>query len=167
MDAEPIEVITEPAAETAPAPGFWLISWLTSRQLYWILLAVLYVVVQPPQGGLGEWGVPDMCTLHRTTGAPCPGCGMTRSGANIVRGHFGTALRFHPFGYVFMPVLFGLGVMSVLPMAWRVAVARRLQRRERALRLAYYAVIAAFLIFGLVRFVLVLADVVAFPFGGP
>src|SRR5438270_1398969 len=161
-----LDVATAPPAEVLPVeapPRFWLLRWVTAPQLRWILLAMLYVIVQPPEKGLGV----DLCTLHRYTGAPCPGCGMTRSGANLVRGDFRRAFQFHPFGYIFMPVLFGLAGLSLLPSAWRGVVAARLSRYDRGFRIAYLTVIVTFLIFGLIRFFLVLAGVLTFPLNWP
>jgi Protein of unknown function (DUF2752) len=164
MDAEPVVVEAVPAETPS---RFWLINWVTGTQTRWLLLVALYVIVQPPEKGLGAWGVPDLCTLHRYTGAPCPGCGITRSGANLVRGNFRRAFEFHPFGYIFIPVLFAMTGLSLLPAAWRKAVASKLSRRERLLRITYLVLIWTFLIFGLSRFILVLAGRLAFPLDWP
>jgi len=141
------------ATETPPRPEFWLSRWLKSRHLRWLILVAIYVAVQPPEKGLGI----DLCSLHRITGAPCPGCGMTRSGANMLRGNFRRAWEFHPFGYIFMPVLFGLVGLSLMPATIRNIVANQISRRERVLRTLNGLVLAAFLLFGIVRFFLVLA----------
>jgi len=37
-----------------------------------------------------------VCALRRTLGIDCPGCGMTRAAAALVRGEFGEATRLHP-----------------------------------------------------------------------
>src|SRR5262245_7370508 len=151
----------------ASAQRFWLVDWLRSNQLRWILLVALYVIVQPPEHGLGRWGVPELCGLKKLTGAPCPGCGMTRAGANMVRGKILRSFQFHPFGIVFIPTLFGLAALSLLPKTVRFATARGVERRARWFRIAYTIILLAFLVFGLVRWVLVMANVMAFPLGGP
>jgi hypothetical protein len=144
-------------------PKFWLVQWVSSGHLRWLLLACLYVIVQPPETGLGI----DLCTLHRSSGAPCPGCGMTRSGANLVRGNALRAFQYHPFGLLFIPVLFGLAGLSLAPMAWREAVARGISRHERFWRITNLAILWSFLIFGLVRWIAVMAKWLAFPFELP
>src|SRR3712207_7945107 len=40
----------------------------------------------------------EMCAGKRLTNAPCPGCGMTRCGSNLVRGNVRRALQYHPLG---------------------------------------------------------------------
>jgi len=148
--------------EPAPQP-FWLVRWITSKQSRWLLLVCLYVAVQPPTEGLQKWGIPDLCSLHRYTGAPCPGCGMTRAGANLVRGDIVHSLQFHPFGIVFIPVLFGLAGLSLTPLAWREAVARGVSRRQRFWRIANLTFLWCFVAYGLIRWVAVMAGWMTFP----
>lgn len=50
----------------------------------------------------------DICMLHRITGIPCPGCGLTRAFCAISHGDFAAAWCFNPFGF-----LFYAGVLSV------------------------------------------------------
>jgi hypothetical protein len=50
------------------------------------------------------------CPLLRTTGVPCPGCGVSRSMAMLMRGNFGEAVRYHAFG----PVFAGAGVVFIV-----------------------------------------------------
>lgn len=57
------------------------------------------------------WGIPLwQCPLLGATGVPCPGCGLTRSVALLVRGDFVGAVRQHAFGPV---ALCGWGVFAV------------------------------------------------------
>jgi hypothetical protein len=49
------------------------------------------------------WPVNDnprssICMMRRTTGIPCPTCGMTRSLASLAKGQFSQSLDYHPFG---------------------------------------------------------------------
>ena len=165
VTAAPAEPI--PSAEPVPvSPAlpmaqrrYWLSEFIRGRTCRWCLLAALYVILQPPETGLGI----DLCTLHRYTGAPCPGCGMTRSGANLVRGNFGRAFDYHPLGYILHPILFGLAVLSVLPYSVRDAVAKGISRRARWIRRGETVFLIAFLVFGVVRWILVFSKVMAFP----
>ncbi|MCU0698534.1 MAG: DUF2752 domain-containing protein [Myxococcaceae bacterium] len=113
----------------------------------WLALLVLVftLVVQPPLSG------PDLCPLHRATGWPCPGCGVTRGLVSFAHARFDEALHWNPFVFVLWPVLFVLGSSVVLP---RRAVEKGLQWVEaqepwpsRLLRV----LVVAFFGFGLVR----------------
>lgn len=78
-------------------------------RLAWCLLigALLLAALVSPAG----WNaLPDVCLFHRTTGLPCPSCGLTRSWAALVRGQLGLSLRFHALGGVSLLLLLaGLG----------------------------------------------------------
>src|SRR5262245_28697608 len=167
--SEPVVVkVPETEVESPPPPRrFWLVDWLRSNQMRWLLLLALYVIIQPPEKGLGSWGVPELCACKRYTGGPCPGCGMTRAGANMIRGNFKRSFQFHPFGIVFIPMLFGFATLSLLPKTVRYAMADGVERRVRWFRITYSFILVAFLVFGLIRWVLVMADVVAFPLDWP
>src|SRR5712691_7342550 len=114
-----IQDVPTPVADPKPVPvRFWLVDWLKSDHLRWILLVALYVILQPPEKGLGI----ELCGLKRLTGSPCPGCGMTRAGANMIRGNVHRSFQFHPFGIVFIPTLFGLAFLSLFPKSVRLAL---------------------------------------------
>jgi hypothetical protein len=50
----------------------------------------------------------SLCTFQNLWGRPCPGCGMTRSIANVARGDLLASLRFHPLGLpLFAASVFG------------------------------------------------------------
>lgn len=52
--------------------------------------ALFLMTVSPGQVG------PTMCPFALFTGTACPGCGMTRAGAALLRGDFATAMTLHP-----------------------------------------------------------------------
>lgn len=47
------------------------------------------------------WG----CPVQHFTGVPCPGCGLSRAFAALLRLDFAAALRFHPMVFVLPPVV--------------------------------------------------------------
>src|SRR5437016_4718653 len=102
-------------------------SFLASRQTLLALPFALAVILLPPEKGLGI----DLCMFKRLTGAPCPGCGVTRSCGNLIRGNVRRSIEFHPLGVVFTPVLFGIVALSFLPSAMRKAFADRLSKWDR------------------------------------
>jgi hypothetical protein len=58
-----------------------------------------------------------VCAFRRTTGIPCPGCGLTRAMAALARGDLLAALRLHPFAPLFLlesAVLWAMGLRALL-----------------------------------------------------
>jgi hypothetical protein len=88
---------------------------------------------------------------------------VTRSGSNIIRGHFAQAFNFHPLGFVLHPILFILAGLALLPHAARANVARRLLPYRRGFRIFNVAFWTVFFTFGLVRWVAVMAGWMSFP----
>lgn len=83
-----------------------------------------------------------ICGFKNLTGLPCPGCGLTHSFCEIVRGHFATALDFHLLGppLFLLAVLFWLRSVFVLVRWDRPAtVFDRAMTRFRIVRLFAYA----------------------------
>ena len=110
---------------------------------------VLLVSFVMPSAGLPA----TLCWFHNVTGLPCPGCGLTRSLANISHGHPVDAFGYHPFG----PLLYAL--LVALTAAFFAGEARRARLRAWLERLSlaprsravYHGLVAAFVGFGLVR----------------
>lgn len=113
----------------------------------------------PPESGLGI----ELCLLKNQTGAPCPGCGVTRSGANFFRGDVTRSIQYHPFGLILFPVLLSLCVLSLLPAAMRRAFAARLLPRQRFISRLHALFWIAFFLFGLARWIAVVSGAIAFP----
>jgi hypothetical protein len=71
------------------------------------------------------------CPLFRLTGIPCPGCGLSRACAAMLRGEPHHSVKMHAFA---VPVLVGVAVLLVamiLPTQVREKVGRAVERAER------------------------------------
>ncbi|CAN5770811.1 hypothetical protein BH23ACT5_BH23ACT5_02720 [soil metagenome] len=86
------------------------------RSWLWVapLGAIVALLVIPTDDGS------TICPFALTTGVACPGCGLTRAAAWLVRGDLGSALSYHPLVFVVGVWLGGW---------WATAVAQRLGRR--------------------------------------
>lgn len=134
-------------------------SFLASRQVLLVLPILAVVILLPPENGLGV----ELCMLKSFTGAPCPGCGVTRSCSNFVRGNFRRSVQFHPLGLVFAPALLGLAAFSLLPSAARKLVADRVSRFDRIVVIASILFWTLFFAYGVVRWFAVMAGYMTFP----
>src|SRR6516165_919407 len=133
--------MTAPSKQSSAAVAF-LLSDLNLRMCA-IFCAV--AIVMPPDG-LGL----DLCVLKRLTGAPCPGCGMTRCGSNLVRGNFPRAFEYSPLGIVVFPLIAALGLVGLAPRSWRNGFRRQLNPIPIWLKLTWTLGCAAFVAFGIV-----------------
>lgn len=99
----------------------------------------------------------ELCWTRRLSGLPCPGCGLTRSVCHLLRGDLAEALRFHPFGLLVLP----FAVVAASSLVWpRGLVARARQgfeRRRRSVERLYRWTLFAFLGYGVVRTLAVMA----------
>ncbi len=134
-------------------------SFLASRQTLLVLPIAAAVILMPPETGLGI----ELCMFKNATGGPCPGCGVTRSCSNFVRGNFQRSIEFHPLGLILAPVLFGIAILSLLPGAVRKAFAERTGRCGRLLAIASILFWTAFFAYGIVRWVAVMTGYMTFP----
>lgn len=92
---------------------------------------------------------PTLCVVHRATGVPCPGCGLTRSFVATAHGDLDGAFAVHAFG----PVLFlasTLGLLALL--GWTLSGRRPLNRRLFSrLRPAGWTLLAIWLVWAAAR----------------
>lgn len=110
----------------------------------WIVL--LLAVVHPPEG----LGIP-LCWTRASSGAPCPGCGLSRSVSCVVRGRLAQAWAFHPFGFVVPVLAVPFALTSLLSRDVRRWLNERIGCDPRWLNAAYAALVAAFLAYGAAR----------------
>ncbi|HMB25366.1 MAG: DUF2752 domain-containing protein [Chloroflexota bacterium] len=83
--------------------------------------------------GLNLIGLPGwVCPIRAATGIPCPGCGLTTSSMQFLRGNFAGSLETHAFAPVFLLTLFIMAAVLILPADPRqklIALVERLERR--------------------------------------
>lgn len=60
----------------------------------WILLVGALLPLPDANGRLAN--LPTICPFHALTGAPCPGCGLTRAVVCLCHGRFSESLAYHP-----------------------------------------------------------------------
>lgn len=124
------------APETAPLPR-----WFTPQSSVFqatILLAAIAVIAAASLLELrgttrialpgSPYVLPELCTLKRNVGIPCPGCGMTRAFVCLAHGDVAAAWRFNPVALI----AFGV-VVAQIP--YRVVQIARLATTRRALEL--------------------------------
>ncbi len=145
-----------PRARHAARPGLALLFDDVNLRL---CAAFTLVFALMPPDGLGF----DTCGCKFWTGAPCPGCGMTRSGANLVRGHVGRAIHYHPFGVLVIPAIAALGAVGLMPRRWRDKVRAALLPRAARLRPLWWTALGGFLLYGVGRWLCVVAGLAEFP----
>lgn len=85
-----------------PAPARWHHWMAIAACLGMFLGAAVFEPATPERPGLSLAGfrLPETCMFLRTTGLPCPGCGLTRSCVAAVHGQFAASLAFHPLGWL-------------------------------------------------------------------
>ena len=138
--------------------------WLRALLEPWprrVALVGFIAVAFMPIEGLGHSF--DFCPIHRATGLPCPGCGMTRAMAAVSQGHFDLALGANPFVVMVGPFLLLLALPALMPQRTVWALEQRLDAFEPWLSRAFQVCLFAFLGFGVARFVLFLVLRESFP----
>ena len=99
-------------------------------------------------------GRPTLCPLRAVTGVPCPSCGITRALAHLERGHWGEAVRCHPF----VPAVFLLVLALLFMLAFELATGRPFIGNPLRSRRDVYLVFAGLVLFQVVRTVLFFLD---------
>jgi hypothetical protein len=140
----PVETADPPAA-APPAP-------LLRGRARWASLGIL-LAAGGAAAALALSPIHGECGFRAVLGAPCPGCGMTRSILALARGDAAGSLRWHPLG---IPVLAGAATAGILALreGWtgRPVFRRLADRRAPA---AALALLAAFALVWIVRVVAV------------
>ncbi|WP_281270200.1 DUF2752 domain-containing protein [Roseimicrobium gellanilyticum] len=90
------------------------------------------------------------CFFASMTGLPCPGCGMTRATAALLKGQWSLAMKYHLFSPGFLVLAAFLGWAALAPRSWRDPVIRWVKGVERRTCLPLLFLVCAF-IYGLIR----------------
>ncbi len=92
------------------------------------------------------FALPDLCWIHRFTGLPCAGCGLTRSMVSIAHGNFSLAWAYHPFGFYFFLLAVVIVIVSLLVFWKPKIISPCLPVIRRIIIISLYVVIAGMLI---------------------
>ena len=96
--------------------------WLVSMLIGFGTVQVLLVMA-----GLPGWP----CPIQGTLSVVCPGCGLSRAMALLLKGHWHLAVQTHMFAPVILLVLIVMPVSAVLPASHLKTLAGRIDRLER------------------------------------
>jgi hypothetical protein len=107
--------------------GLCLSPLLRSRAVALGLSSLAAAQVALVSAGLPAWPCPFLHAL----GVPCPGCGLSRASAALLRGDFAAAFQLHAFAPLLPVVLVVVGCAGVLPEAPRRSLLAGLERVER------------------------------------
>ncbi|HEX2995940.1 MAG TPA: DUF2752 domain-containing protein [Anaerolineales bacterium] len=108
--------------------------------------------------GLNLIGLPGwVCPIRAATGIPCPGCGLTTSSVQFLRGDFAGSLETHAFAPVFLLTLLVMVAVLILPVNPRqklIAFVEQLERRFGVTAGLLFALVVywGIRLFGLVSF---------------
>ena len=122
--------------------------WLgkTTAGVAWF--GFLIAIINPPHGT----GV-TVCWFRASTDLPCIGCGLTRSLSCALRGMFAESWDYHPLGPLILAFFLAVIIASLLPQVWRERLNHQIESRVLQFNLLYVIFVAAFVVFGMVRFV--------------
>jgi len=71
------------------------------------------------------------CPFYRVTGIPCPGCGLSRGCAALLRGQWHTAIKLHAFSPLLLAGIFLVALGAALPPGIVRPIATTIARLER------------------------------------
>lgn len=132
----------------SPKSDGWSSLALTTPGARWFAFGAIVLSFVLPANGLGI----DVCGVHRLSGLPCPGCGLTRAFIAVANGEWAAALAWNPFVAVLWPLFAALALLALLPRGMRARVEGWLSARASGIGRAYRVGLFAFLGFGAFRF---------------
>lgn len=136
-----------------------LVAPALARVSRWAAAALFLASFLVPTGRFG----PDLCPLHRTTGLPCHGCGVTRGLISFSHGDFSEAVGANPWVLVLWPVLAVLALSALMPASKLSAFEAFIARSEPWPSRITRVLVIAFFGFGTLRLVYFLVSGDEFP----
>jgi hypothetical protein len=113
---------------------------LRDRAVGWALLGAAGL-----QAGASVLGLPGwLCPFRFALGCPCPGCGLARSIAALLKGEWRSGLAYHAFGPLALVALLLIVGASLLPEKQRDWLIQWVERLERRTGLSALALIGLF-----------------------
>jgi len=133
--------------------------WLFERKAIITAWVVLGLGLLLPSRGI----LFSTCLLYRTTGCPCPACGMTRSVSSLLHGDWVLSWGYHPLGWVFTAGCVVMASAALWPRRWRAAL-HEWMRRHRRFTLGFVGgLLMLWVVYGLVRLFLAAGGWYHFP----
>jgi hypothetical protein len=100
--------------------------------------------------GLNLVGLPGwICPIRAATGIPCPGCGLTTSAVQFLRGNFVESFETHAFAPVFLLALFIMAAALILPSNPRQQLITFVDRLETRFGVTAWVLFALFVYWGI------------------
>lgn len=125
----------------------WAIEPFLGKTTRGMAVAAMLVSIVMPVNGLGF----DVCVLHRMTGLPCPGCGLTRGVAAMTHGDVFTAVALNPFSVIIWAVFAILTLTVILPRRQREGLLAFARNHSLFFGRFYKLSVISFLVFGTAR----------------
>jgi hypothetical protein len=108
-----------------------------------VLIGILHLILASV--GFSGWS----CPILLATGVPCPGCGVTRASAALLKGDWRNMASLHIFAPVLLAVLVLSGFIAFLPDELRARVIDRIELIELRTNLSLIFLLSLFLYWGL------------------
>jgi hypothetical protein len=81
------------------------------------------------------------CPIFLATGVPCPGCGLSRAAAALLKGDWKAMVKFHAFTPVFLAAVLIAGTVIVVPAKWRDMIIQRIKQIENQTGITLFIII--------------------------
>jgi len=141
------------------ARGAGPFDWLFRREVVILAWIALVVGIAMPPRGVGF----STCTMYVSTGLPCPGCGITRSVSSLFHGHWVWSWRYHPLGWLVALWVIGTAGSVFWPRGWRSKSWQFVAAHEKVAWRVFWVLLALWLLYGIVRLILVAKGLWRFP----
>jgi len=108
---------------------------------------IIFSFIMPSEGFNNE-----VCIFKIITGAPCGGCGITRSIASISHLDFFKSLNYHPFGFLFYIFLLTSVFYYLFPYKLKLIIKEYGKKHKNIINKIVQYIFYSFITYGLIRF---------------